>query len=208
MNNFIDKALFIKMLNNFSENIKKEASNLSEIDAKFGDGDHGITMTKVAGVVEKVTEEKKDETIKEILNAISSGCSSLSGGAAGPLWGVFFEGLKNGVTKEPVNAKVLKNMITSSLEEMRTVSSAKKGDKTMMDALIEAVEAVDKLDTENIKDILQETKNASQKGAKDTEKYAAKFGRAKNYKEQSIGTPDCGAISMSIFFASLFEVYN
>ena len=78
------------------------------------------------------------------------------------------------------------------------------GDKTMMDALIPAVEAA-----QNAKDdvmaVLEAAKEAAARGAKESEQYVSKYGRARSYKEKTIGTPDAGAVSTSLFFAGLCD---
>ena len=72
----------------------------------------------------------------------------------------------------------------------------------MMDALIPAVEAA-----QNAKDdvmaVLEAAKEAAARGAKESEQYVSKYGRARSYKEKTIGTPDAGAVSMSWFFQGL-----
>lgn len=74
----------------------------------------------------------------------------------------------------------------------------------MMDALIPAVDAAQKADND-IMAILEAAKAAAAQGAKDSEQYVSKYGRARSYKEQTIGTPDAGAVSTSLFFAGLCD---
>lgn len=202
----LSKDNIISVLNLFSSNIKEKAEYLSSIDAKFGDGDHGFTMTKIANAIENVLLESTDYRTKEIFDKISKASSNVGGGAAGPLWGIFFEGLGNPIENDNIDTDTIKKMFIGSLEALEEITPAKKGDKTMMDALIPVIEETSKLSNDTtIKNILEVAYNSSVEGAKNTEKYQAKFGRAKNYKEQSIGTPDCGAISMSIFFESFYN---
>ena len=96
-------------------------------------------------------------------------------------------------------------MFATSLDEISSISNAKVGDKTMMDCLIPVVEKTSVLENVDIKNLLEISSKVAIEGAENTKNYAAKFGRAKNSKEQSIGTADCGAISMSIFFKSFYE---
>lgn len=200
----IDRKTMSRMLLSVSSKWKEKSNYLSEIDAKFGDGDHGFTMTKIAAVIDNsITDEKP---IKEVLSIISKGASGVGGGSAGPLWGAFFEGLSKGIENDTIDARTLKNMFKNALEELKTISNAKVGDKTMMDALIPAVSESEKSD-DNIKDILLNAAKASESGVKATESFQAKFGRAKFSKEKTIGTPDPGAISMSIFFRAFSDNY-
>ena len=53
--------------------------------------------------------------------------------------------------------------------------------------------------------VLEAAKEAAAKGAKESEQYVSKYGRARSYKEKTIGTPDAGAVSTSLFFAGLCD---
>lgn len=103
-----------------------------------------------------------------------------------------------------LDAEGVKRMFTGCLSEMEDITTAKVRDKTMMDALIPAVEAAQKTEG-SVKDILEVAAKAAEGGAKDSEKYVSKFGRARSYKEQTIGTPDAGAVSTSIFIRGLAD---
>ena len=72
-----------------------------------------------------------------------------------------------------------------------------------LDALIPAVEAIENCSSGNPGEIFASGVQTARKGAEATSEYAAKFGRAKNYKDASIGTVDCGALSM-MFFLTVF----
>lgn len=135
----IDKNRMCKMLLGAASIWKKEADTLSAMDAKFGDGDHGFTMTKIANAFEEEIAKGGNKNIKEILTIIGARGSSIGGGAAGPLWGVFIGGLAIPIESESIDAKTLKKMLSSALSELEEISDAKVGDKTMMDVLIPVV---------------------------------------------------------------------
>ncbi|MCI7609222.1 MAG: DAK2 domain-containing protein, partial [Enterocloster clostridioformis] len=84
------------------------------------------------------------------------------------------------------------------------ITNAGVGDKTMMDALIPAVEAAQSAE-DDVMAVLEAAKEAAAKGAKESEQYVSKYGRARSYKEKTIGTPDAGAVSTSLFFAGLCD---
>ena len=74
----------------------------------------------------------------------------------------------------------------------------------MMDALIPAAEAA-KAAQGTPADILNAAADAAEAGAKASEGFASKYGRARSYKEQTIGTPDAGAVSTALFFRGLAQ---
>jgi len=99
----------------------------------------------------------------------------------------------------------VKAMFAGGLENVQKQTKAQKGDKTMMDALIPAVEAMQNSDTADVKELLLSAADAALKGAEDTVRMKANFGRARNYGEQSIGYADSGATSWSCMFAAFAE---
>ena len=90
-----------------------------------------------------------------------------------------------------------------ALEELEDMSGAKVGDKTMMDALIPASEAVAAYTGDSADELFDAAAQAAAQGAEATKQYVSKFGRAKSYGTKTIGTPDAGAVSMSWFFQGL-----
>lgn len=205
----ITKETLGKMLLKAAEVWTENKDLLSEIDSRFGDGDHGVTIGKIAGVIQKDVEEWEDQSMYDFLDDLGMDIMAVNGGSAGPLYGTMVGGLAAPLEDldGEADGAVLKEMIAASLEAMEDITKAKVGDKTMMDALIPAVAAA-KEAGDDIPGILAAAKAAAAKGAKDSEQYVSKFGRARSYKEQTIGTPDAGAVSTSLFFAGLADGYQ
>lgn len=194
-----------------SANILKEhIDELSKIDSQFGDGDHGITINKIADVIIKeILEWDENTSIKDFINNLGDKIMGVNGGSAGPLWGTMISGLSIPLNDEKkLSIENIKAMFTSALKEMRDITTAKVGDKTMMDTLIPAVEAIEKSETKNFADLFKEGAQAAEQGAEDTKKYISKFGRAKSYKEQTLGYKDAGATSLAYMFRGFAESFN
>ena len=183
----------------------KNVDLLSDIDSRFGDGDHGITIGKIARAINECLENWKDESIREVIVGLSDKVLGISGGSAGPLYGTLIGGLALPLSDEKeIDGELLKKMLQGCYDEMKGITKARIGDKTMMDALIPAVEAAVASDGD-IPDILSAAAKAAAQGAAATEKIASKFGRARSYGDKTIGTPDAGAISTSLLFQGLYE---
>ncbi len=75
----------------------------------------------------------------------------------------------------------------------------------MMDVLIPVVKGIDELENTNVRELLKFASKTAVESAENTKNFAAKYGRAKNSSDKSIGTIDCGSVSMSLFFKSLYE---
>lgn len=185
------------------ESLKAHEAELSAIDSRFGDGDHGVTMSKIAGLFLAAAPRAGEVSPKVFLEDLGTSVMAVSGGSAGPLWGTFIGGLALplGDDESSIDASRLVSMLESALEEMKELSTARVGDKTMMDALIPAVEAArTALPGANVREVLLAAADGAEDGRKKTEQCIARYGRAKSYKEQTLGTPDAGATSMALVF--------
>lgn len=192
------KRMFIVSSNLLKEN----CDEFSKIDSKFGDGDHGITINKIADYILKEIDEWKEEvSIKDFIDDLGTGIMGVNGGSAGPLWGTMISGLACPLEDEKeLSIEKVKEMFKSSLSEMQDITTAKVGDKTMMDTLIPAVKAIEDAQVESFKELFRIGAEAAEKGAEDTKKYVSKFGRAKSYKEETLGFKDAGATSLACLF--------
>lgn len=201
----IDKLLLKKMFLEVSKVWKEESAHLSEIDSRFGDGDHGVTINKIALLIEKSVEQWDEESFCEFIENLGDDIMAVNGGSAGPLYGTMIGGLAEPLNNvEIIDGQILKAMFAGSLNAMEEITKAKVGDKTMMDALIPAVNA-SKEAGDDVEEVLLKSREGAVEGAKASEGFISKYGRARSYKEQTIGTPDAGAVSASLFFVGLQE---
>ena len=202
----LDRAAVAAMLTSAAALLADNADRLSEIDSRFGDGDHGITINKIAKLLLERVPQWGDESIQDCLDDLGTAIMEVKGGSAGPLYGTMVGGLgvELGPDENELDAGAVKRMFAGCLSEMEDITTAKVGDKTMMDALIPAVEAAQAAEG-SPKDILLAAAEAAEAGAKASEQFVSKFGRARSYKEQTIGTPDAGAVSTSLFIRGLAQ---
>lgn len=209
----MEKILRSNWVEAFSEISKLMIENkdsLTDIDAKFGDGDHGSTIEKIAKGIKSEIDKwgASDLPLKNFFDSIGNATTNVNGGSAGPLYGTYFSGLGEDLTDEvEVDASLLKMILKSGLTELQYITKAKVGDKTMMDTLIPATLASQEAN-DTIEDIVTKAKDAAIKGAKDSENYVSKFGRARTYGDKTIGTPDAGAQSCALIFIGLFNALN
>ena len=203
----IDKTIWSDMFTNSANLMKENKDILSDIDSRFGDGDHGVTISRIADVLLKAVEEWKsnDWTLKGFFSEIGNKITNVNGGSAGPLYGVFFSGLGECLNDETsCDAALLKKILRSGLDELQMLTNAKVGDKTIMDTMIPAIDAATS-SPDDIVTILTNAKDAGLAGAKASEQFVSKYGRAKNYKEATIGTPDAGALSCTYIFIGFYQ---
>ena len=199
------KAEFAVRLQNACSAVTGAEQELSDIDARFGDADHGLTMSKIAGAISDAVTAAEGG-IQSMLDAAAMAVMELNGGSAVPLWNTWLDGMQEGAPEgDEIDVAGLKAMFASALEALEDISGAKVGDKTMMDALIPATEAVEAYEGSDEAGLFTAAPAAAAEGAENSKNFVSKFGRAKSYGEQTIGTPDAGAMSMSYFFRGLAE---
>ncbi len=199
------KSEFAARLQHACASVIAAEQELTEIDSKFGDADHGLTMTKIAGAISAAVEAS-DGGIQSMLDDAAMAVMSLNGGSAVPLWNTWLDGMQEAAPEgEEIGVADLQAVFAQGLEEMNDMSGAKVGDKTMMDALIPASEAIAGYTGSDVQGLFTAAAQAAAKGAEDTKQFVSKFGRAKSYGTKTIGTPDAGAASMSYFFQGLAQ---
>ncbi len=194
---------FKGMLNNALTQIKAREDEFSQLDAVIGDGDHGQAIVTAFSVVVKGAQNGTE--FKSMLNDMGFAVMLETSGSTSTLLGAFFLGMSDNADGAELDAAGVKKMFAGGLANVQKQTQAKPGDKTMMDALVPAVEAIQACTSDDIKEIMTAGANAALDGAKKTIDMKANFGRARNYGERSIGYADSGATSWSCMFASFAE---
>lgn len=196
------KDQFASRLIHACEEVRAAEEELTRIDALFGDADHGYTMSKIANVIEAAVKES-DGSIKDMLDDAAMAVMGENGGSAVPLWNTWLDGMQEGAPDaEEMDVQQIKDMFARAFEELDDMSGAQIGDKTMMDAMIPATEAIAACDGDEDA-IFAAAAQAAAEGAENSKNFKSKFGRAKSYGDKTIGTPDCGALSTACFFKGL-----
>ena len=199
------KQEFSARLQNACACVISAEQELTEIDSKFGDADHGLTMSKIARAISEAVEQSEGG-IQSMLDDAATAVMSLNGGSAVPLWNTWLDGMQEEAPEgEEIDVPGLQAIFAKALEELNDMSGAQVGDKTMMDALIPASEAIAAYAGSDEGGLFDAAAKAAAAGAENSKNFVSKFGRAKSYGAQTIGTPDAGAMSMSYFFQGLAQ---
>lgn len=195
------------MMNLALANIKAREEEFSKLDAIAGDGDHGTAIVTALSIIAADAQEGTE--FPAMLNDMGMGVMMKTSGSTSTLLGALFMGM--GEALEPlqvtdeVTAAQLKVMFRGGLTGVQEQTKAKPGDKTMMDALVPAVEAIEAGESDDVKTLLKVGAEAALKGAEATVDMKANFGRARNLGERSIGFADAGATSWACLFQSFAE---
>ena len=176
----------------------------SPLDAAAGgDGDHGEAI--VAATKALAAAEGAD--FKSMLGDMVSHLESDVSGSTSSLYGTLFEGMADAVDagKTELDAAEIAAVFAAGLEELGFATKAKVGDKTFMDALIPAVEALQAHAAEGEAAMFAAAAAAAKAGSEATAQMQARFGRAKNLGARSIGPVDAGSASNADIWACFAE---
>lgn len=196
-----------RMLLYIADKIIEKKPYLTEIDSAIGDGDHGIGM---AGGMKKAKEKLEqmagEENAYAVFEAAGKAMLMSMGGASGVIFGsLYLAGAKGMEPKPVITAKDLARMEQKSLLAIQERGKAEVGDKTMVDALAPAVDAMKASCNEGLLPMLRAAEAAALQGVEDTKKYVAMFGRAKSLMERAVGYQDAGATSVWLIFQGMRE---
>ncbi len=207
----VTKADVLNWLKHYAEVIEEQKEYLTQLDAAIGDADHGINMSRGFGAVMSQLPAVEDKDIGTILKKVGMVLVSTVGGAGGPLYGTLFMRMGMAVgNKETLSAEDVVKMFEAALEGVKQRGKAEPGDKTMVDALTPAVEALRQAVAagEDLPTALAKAAAAAEEGMKATIPLVARKGRASYLGERSAGHQDPGATSSYLLFKTAAEVWK
>jgi len=208
MSTRIGKGEFVAMMAGAIERVRNGSPFLSELDSACGDGDHGLTMRRAMGLLEKALAEKEEESLSALIDRLAWTLLGVDGGATGPLFGSFFMGMAEGVGgQNELDCAAFASAFEAGLASVQRQTKAQVGDKTMIDALVPAVKALRAgADAgKTLADSLRDATEAAWNGAASTKNLTARFGKAKFAAERTLGHQDPGATSVAMIFEGFCE---
>ena len=187
--------------------IQDNKDYLGEVDGLIGDGDHGMNMNKGFTMFGKEFREK-EFTFSEGLYELGNILFSQIGGSMGPIYGTVFMDMSDaGEDFEEIGVSELADMLAAGLAGLQEIVEAQVGDKTLVDTLSPAVDALKESAGagEDLSSALVKMKDAAKKGMESTKDLVAKFGRSSRLGERSRGVLDAGSVSCCIILTAMAD---
>lgn len=180
---------------------------LTEIDSQIGDGDHGIGM---AGGMQKALAKldalENTGNVYDLFFVFGKAMLMSMGGASGVIFGsMFMAGAKGKPAQSALAPTDFAAMMRDALAAIQERGKAQVGDKTMVDALSPAVDAMAANTGGGFAPMLNAATAAAEAGMEATKAQQARFGRAKSLMERAIGHQDAGATSVTIIFRAMAQ---
>ncbi|MBQ7536110.1 MAG: dihydroxyacetone kinase subunit L [Stomatobaculum sp.] len=205
-----DNVKVIAILKNIIAAIEENAQFLTDLDAAIGDNDHGINMARGFKKVEADLPGLEGKDIGAILKKVGMDLVSTVGGSSGPLYGTAF--MKAGAKaagKNEIGMEDFLVMMDEGIGGVQLRGKAVKGEKTMLDAMIPAQEAMKAAAAAGADTaaVLQAGVKAAEEGVEYTKTIIATKGRASYLGERSIGHQDPGATSFTVILQAIAAAY-
>jgi dihydroxyacetone kinase-like protein len=187
---------------------------LTDLDAAIGDADHGVNMDRgmravVAGLDDRSGEgQAAPGGLGGLFKTVGMTLVSTVGGAAGPLYGTLFLRLATAAgDRTRLTAAEWAAALTAGVAGVQARGKAEAGDKTMLDALLPAAEALDAAAAEGLPlaEALRRSAEAAERGMRATIPLVARKGRASYLGERSAGHQDPGATSSWLLLRTAAE---
>lgn len=202
---------WVRLVQSISDAITVETDHLNLLDSALGDGDHGTSLAAGFAEAARRVAALRSTSPAETLKATASALLNSMGGSSGALYGSLFLRAGSATGQDDLaTTEDLARVFRAGLEAVMQRGGAQPGDKTMIDALYPAVDALDHAvsDGRTPADALSEAARAADAGAAATSTMIARHGRAKFVGERSIGHPDAGATSVAIMFQAIARYWK
>jgi dihydroxyacetone kinase-like protein len=204
----ITQGQVLKWLEATAAVIEENRQYLTDLDSPIGDADHGINMDRGFKKIVSKLPGVEDKDIGTILKTSGMALVTSVGGAGGPLYGTLLMDAGKAVAgKEELSDDDLVALLDAGLKGVIRIGKTNLEDKTMVDALHPALEALREAlaDGKDTIEALHLMTDAAHKGMKDTIPMLARKGRASYLGERSIGHQDPGATSSYLLLKTLTE---
>jgi dihydroxyacetone kinase len=203
-------ATIRRALDRMLEVIRENEARLGEIDAVAGDGDHGRGMvrglTAACGAVGATTLGAG-----QTLRAAGEAWADNGGGSSGVLWGALLQTVGRVIgDQEAPDARTVVAALREGADAVTRLGGASVGDKTLLDALVPFVTALDQhvAAGEALGVAWRRAAEEATAAAERTRELVPKVGRARPLADKSVGNPDPGAVSLALCMTAVGEVLS
>jgi dihydroxyacetone kinase-like protein len=193
-----------------AETVVANEAYFGDLDAVVGDGDFGYSMARGFEIVLSGWNEFDRTDISTFLKKVAVTITSRIGGTSGPIWGTgFLRAATTAAGENTLDADRIVAMLRAAVEGIKARGGAELGDKTLLDALIPATDAIEERAKAGspAAETLRAAAVSARSAAEATRPMLAKKGRAAYTGERSIGSLDAGAVAVAVLLEALAEQY-
>ena len=201
----------LRWLNALQKVFAENRQQLTDLDSAVGDGDFGISLDRGFTAAQAELSANPPSDLRGIFQSVATVLIKTMGGSSGPLLGTFF--LRAGTVcsdKSELAPGDVVALFQAGVEGIQQRGKAALGDKTMLDALLPAVDAMRTAldDGSALAEILERGAAAADAGMRKTISMSARKGRASYLGDRSVGHQDPGATAAYLLFKTAAEVWQ
>ncbi len=200
----------VQFVRGFAKVVAENKEYLTELDSAIGDADHGINMDRGMQAALAKLDGIPEGDVGNLLKSVGMTLVSTVGGAGGPLYGTMFMQMGAAVAGKPeMSAQDWSEALSMGLAGVVMRGKAELGDKTMVDALTPASDAMKEALEQgaSFADALRRSTAAAEEGMKGTIPLVARKGRASYLGERSAGHQDPGATSSYLLIRTAADTW-
>lgn len=211
----VSKADIIAAIRAVARRIDDNKEHLSRLDTEIGDGDHGFSMASGFNSLAERLDEFADLDIGQLLKKSGFELIKTMGGSAGVVFGTLLTGQAKYYSQHLQGAERLSladvsQMLGEAIGQIKAKGKSDIGGKTMLDALVPAVAALDAAVTNgaSFEQAFADAAAKAEQGAESTRQMTGKHGRSRYVGERGKGFMDPGAASTAVIFGAIADYLN
>jgi dihydroxyacetone kinase-like protein len=180
-----------------------------ELDAVVGDGDFGYSLARGFEVVLSDWDAMEYSDVGGLLKKTAITLSKRIGGTSGPIWGTAFLRAGGALSDkpEPSGEEIIAAM-RASIEGIKQRGNTDLGDKTLLDALVPAVDELEAALPEGAASALERAATTARTSAEATKGMVAMRGRASYTGDRSKDSVDAGAVGIAVMFEAVSKAWQ
>ena len=195
-----------KIMSQLATVFNQEKNLLNDLDSKIGDADHGLSMSRGFNAIVNYLKEHSDLSITDIFSKGGMQFNEVTGSSIGIL--IFSAMRSAGLSvknKQTIDISDLKSMLAASIEAIQKRGKASKGQKTILDSMIPTLEYLNNQKNNEDPKCIREAIKVAHRSAELTKELESQIGRARWFKERSIGVMDPGAYTGYLIIKTIGE---
>lgn len=206
----VTKEMVIEWVKAYAQVIAENEAYLTDLDRQIGDADHGANMQRGFKAVLNKLPAAEEKELSAVLKTVGMTLLSTVGGAGGPLYSTLFMKAGNVFAgKEEFGLQDWIQALEAGYTGIVTLGKAQPGDKTMLDALRPAIDALIEAEKagESFPAALEKSSQAAHAGMLATIPLVARKGRASYLGQRSADHQDPGATSTTLLLETATKTW-
>jgi dihydroxyacetone kinase/dihydroxyacetone kinase-like protein len=193
--------------------IVDNADYFAQLDSIVGDGDFGFSLRNGFEVVASDYDTFDRSTVGAVLKKVGIVISGKVGGVSGPIWGTaFLRGAAAAGDRTELSGEDVVAILRAAVEGIKQRGQSDVGDKTLLDALVPAIDSLEESFREPIDDhgvaAIQKAADVAVKAAEDTKGMLAMRGRAAYTGDRSRDSVDAGATAIGVILQAISAAWR